>query len=58
MCIYDVASGKVLKLDKKYGRTLDSVSVRDGELFVHKNCPLNFQICSNNIFSDNNSANH
>jgi len=32
MCIYDIASGQVLKLDKKYGRTLDSVSVRDALL--------------------------
>ena len=36
MCIYDVASGQVLKLDKKYGRTLDSVTVRDGELWQKK----------------------
>jgi len=32
MCIYDSASGEVLKLDKKYGRTLDNVSVRDALL--------------------------
>lgn len=31
MCIFDVASDKVLKLDKHYGRSLNCDSVKDGK---------------------------
>lgn len=43
MCIYDLASDKVLKLDKHYGRSLNCDSVRDGNFIpfkenLNKNC--------------------
>ena len=37
MCIFDLATDKVLKLDKHYGRRLNSDSVRDGNFIVSIN---------------------
>jgi hypothetical protein len=40
MCIFDLASDKVLKLDKHYGRSLNSDSVKDGNSIFFNNIEI------------------
>lgn len=35
MCIFDLESEKLLRLDKHYGRNLNCESVRDGNILLH-----------------------